>query len=64
MSEIIEKNKLMRAEIDAMAVKEKTIKARINEFKNLIEEKKRKSASLNILKEEEARLLAELEKMA
>jgi len=64
MTDITEKNKVLRAEIDKMAVEEKTIKARINELKNLIEEKKRKVIALAAVKEEEAKLLAELEKMA
>ena len=61
MSDIIEKNKELKASIEKMANEEKAIKARVNELKNLIEEKKRKTASLDAAKKEEADLLKELE---
>jgi len=61
MSDIQEKNKELKASIDKMAIEEKTIKARINELKNLIEEKKRKTLALEAAKKEEAALLKELE---
>jgi len=61
MSDIVAKNKELKESIEKMAVEEKTIKARINELKNLIEEKKRKSAALDAAKKEEAALLKELE---
>jgi len=60
MSDIVEKNKELKASIDQMAIEERTIKARINELKNLIEEKKRKTAALEAAKKEEAALLKEL----
>ena len=61
MSDIQEKNKELKASIEKMALEEKTIKARINELKNLIEEKKRKTVALDNAKKEEAALLKELE---
>ena len=61
MSDIQEKNKELKASIDKMALEEKTIKARINELKNLIEEKKRKTVALDAARKEEAALLKELE---
>ena len=61
MSDIVAKNKELKASIDKMALEERAIKSRINELKNLIEEKKRKTVALEAAKEEEASLLAELE---
>jgi len=61
MSDILTKNKELKASIEKMAIEEKTIKARINELKNLIEEKKRKTLALEAAKKEEAALLKELE---
>jgi len=61
MSDILTKNKELKASIEKMAIEEKTIKARINELKNLIEEKKRKGLALEAAKKEEAALLKELE---
>ncbi len=63
MSDILEKNKELKAAIEQMAIEEKTIKARINELKNLIEEKKRKQSALDAAKKEEAALLKELENL-
>jgi hypothetical protein len=60
MSDILEKNKELKASIDQMSIEEKAIKARINELKNLIEEKKRKTVALDAAKQEEAALLREL----
>ena len=61
MSDIQEKNKELKASIEKMALEEKTIKARINELKNLIEEKKRKTVALDNAKKEEAALLRDVE---
>ena len=61
MSDIVAKNKELKASIEKMAMEEKAIKARINELKNLIEEKKRKTVALDAAKKEEATLLKELD---
>ena len=61
MTDIIEKNKELKVSIGKMANEEKAIKARINELKNLIEEKRRKTVALDAAKKEEAALLKELE---
>jgi len=61
MGDIIAKNKELKASIEQMANEEKAIKARVNELKNLIEEKRRKMLALDAAKEEEAALLKELE---
>jgi len=61
MSDLLTKNKELKASIEKMAIEEKTIKARVNELKNLIEEKKRKTIALAAAREEEAALLKELE---
>ena len=61
MSDILTKNKELKAAIEKMAIEEKAIKSRINELKNLIEEKKRKSSALEAAKREEADLLKEIE---
>jgi hypothetical protein len=58
MQEKIKKNK---EELDKLIAEERMIKSNIQELKSLIEQKKNKSESIRILKEEEARLLAELE---
>ena len=60
---ILEKNKELKASIEQMTIEEKAIKARINELKNLIEEKKRKTVALDAAKKEEAALLKELESL-
>ena len=56
-----EKIKELKKDLEQLIAEERQVKANIAELKNLIEQKKSKSSSLASLKEEQAKLLAELE---
>ena len=56
-----EKIKEMKKDLEQLVAEERMLRANILEIKSLVEQKKAKAESLKALKEEQAKLLAELE---
>lgn len=59
--EIQDKIKETKKDLESLISEEKMIRANIQELKSLIEQKKIKAESVKNLKDEQAKLLAELE---
>ena len=56
-----DKVKEMKKELESLSIEERMIRSSIEELKMLIKQKKAKEEAIKALKEEEAKLLAELE---
>jgi septal ring factor EnvC (AmiA/AmiB activator) len=56
-----EKIKELKKDLEQLVAEERMLRSNIQELKSLVEQKKVKAESLKLLKEEEAKLLAELE---
>ena len=59
--EMQDKIKEVKKDLEQLVAEERLVRANIQELKSLIEQKKNKAESLKNLKEEQAKLLAELE---